>query len=70
MRRMLISVITLAVVASTAPGFGQEAKDPRIVMNEMHFDAGKVTQGVQISHVFEIRNAGTAPLVIERVQPS
>ncbi len=62
--------MTLAILALAAPGFGQEAKGPRIVMNETHFDAGKIVQGAQVSHVFEIGNAGTATLVIERVQPA
>ena len=31
---------------------------------------GSIAQGKQAAHVFEVRNAGAEPLMIERVQPS
>lgn len=47
----------------------QEA-GPRLDVREMQYDFGKVIQGTQVSHVFEVRNTGTEPLIIERVQTS
>jgi hypothetical protein len=63
---LVITIISLTVL----PGFAaaQDAIGPRIVVNEMRFDAGKVVQGSKVSHVFGIKSAGTATLVIERVQ--
>lgn len=48
----------------------QEVKGPRIEVKEMRYDLGKVVQGVQASHVFEVRNVGSEILVIDRVQPT
>ena len=48
----------------------QEAKGPKIEVKEVKYDLGKVAQGTQATHVFEVRNAGTEPLIIERVQTS
>jgi len=43
---------------------------PKIEVSEMRYDFGKVIQGTRVEHVFEIRNAGSEQLVIEKVQPS
>jgi uncharacterized protein DUF1573 len=48
----------------------QEATGPKIEIKELRYDAGKVVQGTPATHVFEVRNAGTEPLIIERVQTS
>jgi hypothetical protein len=43
---------------------------PKIVAAESAFDFGKVKQGEEVSHVFKIRNAGTAELKIEKARGS
>ncbi len=48
----------------------QELKGPRIEVKQEHYDMGKIAQGTMAVHVFEVRNTGDAPLVIERLQPS
>jgi hypothetical protein len=48
----------------------EEYSGPRIEIKELRHDFGKVVQGAQVSHVFEIRSAGKEALVIERVQSS
>lgn len=48
----------------------QEAGGPRLEVKAMQYDFGKVVQGTQVSHVFDVRNTGTEPLIIERVQTS
>ena len=48
----------------------QEFKGPKLVAAEIKYDFGKVVQGTVASHVFEIRNAGDEPLIIDRVVPS
>jgi hypothetical protein len=48
----------------------QDYKGPRIEVKEIQHDFGKVAQGTRVDHVFQVRNAGNEPLVIERVVPS
>jgi hypothetical protein len=70
MRKVLAAgiIILAAVFAAQVPA--QEAKAPKIEIKELKHDLGKVVQGTQATHVFEVRNAGTEPLIIERVQTS
>ena len=48
----------------------QEYQGPKIEVRELRYDFGKVAQGKQVSHVFEVKNTGKEVLVIERVQSS
>ncbi len=48
----------------------QEYNGPKIEVRELRYDFGKVVQGKQVSHVFEVKNAGKEVLIIERVQSS
>ncbi len=68
MRKHVIAVSVMAAVAFAGLLFAQEATGPRIEFNEMRFDLGKVVQGTQATHVFEVRSAGSDTLVIDRVQ--
>jgi hypothetical protein len=61
---ILLSVLFIGASASTAEDHG----GPRIVVNEVRADLGKVMQGTQVAHTFEVHNSGTEPLIIERVQ--
>ncbi len=66
-----IAVVVMAMVIASAGVLpAQEVKEPRIEATEVRYDAGQVVQGTQVSHLFEIRNAGDAPLIIGRVVPS
>src|SRR5207302_1442787 len=40
---------------------------PRAVFVENTFNLGKVKQGEQITHKFQVKNEGTAPLLLDRV---
>ncbi len=62
----LVAVLLLVVGALQA----QEMKGPRIEVKQEQYDMGSIVQGKPAVHVFEFRNAGTEPLVIESVQPS
>jgi hypothetical protein len=68
MRKHVIAVSVAAAVAFAGLLFAQEAKGPRIEFKEMRFDLGKVVQGTQASHMFEVMSAGSDTLVIDRVQ--
>ena len=43
---------------------------PHLVADEPGFNFGTIPQGKKVDHVFAIRNAGDAPLNIQRVRPS
>lgn len=67
MKKKIIPILVfLVAVIGTAPAEG--VKGPKISVKELRFDFGQVAQGKQVSHVFEILNEGTEPLVIEKVQ--
>jgi len=55
---------------ATAAAKPAETGSPKIVAAEATFDFGKVQQGDEVSHVFKIRNAGTAELKIEKAHGS
>ncbi len=40
---------------------------PRAVFVENTFNFGKVKQGVEVTHKFQVKNEGTAPLLLERI---
>ncbi len=63
-----VAVLVLVVLAGVLPA--KEVKGPRIEAREVQHDFGKVVQGTTVSHVFEVRNTGSEPLVIDRVVPS
>jgi uncharacterized protein DUF1573 len=70
MKKILAAGIIILAAAFAAQAPAQEAGGPKIEVKELKHDFGKVVQGTPVSHVFEVRNAGTEPLVIERVQTS
>jgi uncharacterized membrane protein len=70
MNKTMMGIVVLLAVVFAGPAAAQEVKGPKIAVKEISHDFGKVTQGTQASHVFEVSNAGTEPLIIERVQTS
>lgn len=68
MKRLLVLALSMSAVVFAGHVLAQEAKGPRIEIKEIQHDFGKVVQGTQATHVFEVRNAGDEPLIIERVQ--
>ncbi|HEY6011714.1 MAG TPA: DUF1573 domain-containing protein [Nitrospirota bacterium] len=63
-----LAVIAMVLFAGSVTALDQQG--PRIEIKELHHDLGKVTQGAQASHVFEVRSVGSEPLMIERVVSS
>lgn len=51
-----------AGLAAAGPG-------PQLVLPETSFNLGEVYEDQPLTHTFEVRNAGDAPLVIERLDP-
>jgi hypothetical protein len=66
---MLQSVLLLSFIF-VGPVVSEEATGPRIEISEMRYDFGKITQGMQASHVFTVRSAGSETLIIEKIQSS
>jgi len=64
-----VSMILVALLVAGSL-MAQESKGPQIVAKEVQYNFGKVVEGAQVSHVFEIRNGGKEPLDIERISPS
>jgi hypothetical protein len=62
--------MVIAGLLYAGPVVAVDNTGPKIEVTEMRYDFGKVIQGTKVEHVFEIRNAGSEQLVIEKVQPS
>jgi hypothetical protein len=70
MKRQLILALVICIAAFGSMASAQDVKGPKIVVKEMQHNLGKVVQGRQADYVFEVRNAGNEPLIIDRVVPS
>jgi hypothetical protein len=73
---MRLQAAILAFVAVTAPAFAAEsappapaaaAAAPKAVVPELRHDFGVVAPNDVLRHTFEVRNEGTAPLLLEKV---
>lgn len=66
-----LTAVAAALMLAVPSAFSAaEAKGPRLEVTQERHDFGKVPQGQQAEHVFELRNGGDEPLAIERVQTS
>ncbi len=70
MRKALIGFLVLSAFLFAGLLAAQEAKGPKLTAKELQYDFGTVTEGTEVSHVFEISNTGTESLVIQRVASS
>ena len=61
------AAVSVEPTASIAPGV---AKRPQIFLPETTHNFGKVKAGAEVAHVFNVINAGTAPLAIKAVRTS
>jgi hypothetical protein len=61
------AVIAVAAVLLAAAAWAQPAK-PRAVFKETTHDFGQVKQGDVVTHEFVFKNAGGAPLLVEKVE--
>ena len=71
MKRLVLAamaLIALAGIGSVAPA--QEYEGPKVLVDQLKYHFGKVVQGKQAEHVFEMRSAGKEALVIDRIQTS
>lgn len=70
MRQPAILIVALLGLAGCAREAAPPPQAPRLVVDEMRFDAGTVEQGDAIRHRFIVRNGGGSPLRIGEVRAS
>ncbi len=70
MKRIVLMSMAMAGLLCAGPLAALDYKGPRIEIKELRHDFGKVVQGTRVAHVFEIKNAGSEQLVIEKVLSS
>lgn len=69
---LIYGLIFLSMVCLAANIFRPSqasASAPRVVLAEDHFDFGEVFEDRQLSHTFVLKNNGSAPLEIRKVDP-
>jgi hypothetical protein len=66
----IMAAISMILLTGTGVVTALEQQGPRIEIRELRNDLGRVAQGTQASHVFEVRSVGSEPLVIEKVTSS
>ncbi len=62
----LIALVALAGIGSADPA--QEYKGPKLSVDQLTYHFGKVVQGEQAEHIFEVHSVGKEALVIDRIQ--
>lgn len=67
MKRYLTLFSLLLLLTATALA---QDKAPKLVIETLNHNFGKVKEGVKVSHTFKLKNEGTADLLIEEVAPS
>jgi len=63
-----VALIALVGLGSVTPA--QEFKGPKGSVDQLKYHFGKVVQGEQAEHVFELRSVGNETLIIDRIQSS
>lgn len=68
---LMLALFTSLMVWSTFDAQAQDAKKAVISIPVKEYDFGKIKESEgKVSHVFEIKNTGNAPLVLTRVMSS
>ena len=70
MNKVGIYLLVVASVVMSGGAAAEERKGPRISVSEARYDLGRVDQGLQPEHVFEIKNVGDELLEIRQIQPT
>jgi hypothetical protein len=70
MKRMVFTGLMMVGLLYAGNLAALDNNGPKIEIREMRYDFGKIVQGTRAEHIFEIRNAGSEPLIIEKVQPT
>jgi hypothetical protein len=65
MKIQFTSIVLFGVLHGVC--FSDTPGAPRAVFVEKTFNFGNVKQGVEVTHIFQVKNEGTAPLLLDRV---
>jgi hypothetical protein len=68
-RKLSVTLAAVAIIA-VAPLAGFAAGQPRLEIDQATYNFGTVLNGPPVSHVFKLKNAGQARLIIGQVMPS
>ncbi|MCD6460699.1 DUF1573 domain-containing protein, partial [bacterium] len=67
----ILTVFSLDSVKADSSGLSDKStKIPQAHFKELVWDFGKIVQGEKVSHTFEIKNTGSAELIIKKVHSS
>src|SRR5262245_62455107 len=71
---LIIALPFAAFAQATAQDSAQDGQTgpaaPKIALEELEHNFGRVKQGLEVSHTFKIKNEGAAELVIHNVSPA
>lgn len=69
MKLMMIGVLIIMLVSAACSAGKNNQDPPKFYVRHRTFDAGKVYEGRDITHVFKVRNNGKGELHIINVRP-
>ncbi|MBN1850066.1 MAG: DUF1573 domain-containing protein [Deltaproteobacteria bacterium] len=70
---VLVFITCLLFSLYTAPVFSEpnvKQPAPKISPIETHYDFGQISEGINVEHIFKIRNTGDSDLVIHQARGS
>ena len=70
MRQWFLAGIVFLLIGQVRAQQAAGVQSETLVLREAAFNFGKIPQGRPVTHVFEVVNSGTTPLVLENVQAS
>lgn len=70
MKKALFTILVAAACVTAKAQTTPDTKPDVLQLKEASFDFGKIPQNRPVTHVFEITNTGTEPLILENVQAS
>lgn len=65
-----IIALTFAFALASVSLAQQKTAAPKLVVDKIDFDFGKVTEGKAVAHTFKLKNEGNAELIIKNVSPA
>src|SRR5882672_8112616 len=62
--------VNASVAPTAVPDTKPEGPLPVIEFDKTSFDFGAINEGSKVTHTYQVKNTGSAPLVIQNAQPS
>ena len=64
-RRLVIAAFVFAAIAVAGAAEPERAPAPSLEATDLVYDAGKVSRGVKVTHVFVLKNVGGSDLSVD-----